>query len=170
MNKILITVVVLLVIVVLGYYFINQPAEVPGQEVLNYSSPTLNFIYPADYKVKESSDGLVLTVPQEVPVNGEGPTAITVNTYDVASTTAIADWVQQEPVSNFNLSIDGQLEIFPFGQYEAVTYTWDGLYRGDAVALSTGTKVYLFSVTYLDPSDEIRRHFYSLLETVDILE
>ena len=167
MNKVLIALVIVIVLGALGYFLLKEPVGISNQEVLNYSSVNLKFNYPASYEVKESLNSLILTLPQEVPANSDGPTAITINTYDEATTT-IADWVRQESTSNFNLSIDGKLEIFPFGQYEAVTYTWDGLYRGDTVALSTGNNVYLFSVTYLDPNDQIRRDFYRLLETVDI--
>jgi hypothetical protein len=62
-------------------------------------------------------------------------------------------------VSNFQLSPDGVLTETSLAGEEALAYGWDGLYRGNSIALSRGENVYVLSVTYLETSDQIRADF-----------
>jgi len=105
----------------------------------------------------------------EPPAGGEGPPTINLDLYqnDLDRLT-VGQWVIGSNQSNFKLSPTGKVQTFTFAGREALSYEWDGLYRGETVVLATPEYVYAFSVNWLTPDDEIRRDFYRLLETITI--
>lgn len=182
MNKIFIAILVVVVLGGLAYFMFKQTAApAPTANVNTYANETygLTFDYPNYYRVDEREVGngerghwsvvLVDARLPEPPVGGEGPTTINVDIYqNNLDKQTVEEWVKNTNDSNFKLSPDGKLESFTFGGAPALSYTWDGLYRGETVAVAKGDYIYAFSVTTITPEDEIRRDFYRLLETVDI--
>lgn len=181
MNKVLIALVIVIVLGALGYFLLKEPAVTAPVVVTNtYSSEIykLQFTYPDYYRVDEREVGnaerghysLVLVDSRlpEPPEGGEGPTTINVDIYqNNLDQQTTEDWVKNTNDSNYKLSPDGALESFTFAGEAALSYMWDGLYRGETVAVAKGDYIYAFSVTSLTPEDQIRRDFYSILETVN---
>jgi hypothetical protein len=157
-------------------------------EELDYSSAAygLAFSYPAKYFVTEYDSGtpqrsrhsIVLLedtpftrdlVAGKVP-GTEAPPGITVDIFDNAlDRTALRAWVEGNANSNFKLSIDGKLASTSIHGKEALSYTWDGLYRGDSVVVAHKSNIIMFSVTYHSPDDEVRDDFENVLSSVELL-
>lgn len=160
----------------------SNPPTAPG--VANervYSSPDypITFRYPDSYVLEErdnpgSAERLHHTITLArrddlpPPQGGEGPPSISIDFYqnnlDQLSTEA---WIRNSNNSNFKLS-NQVLATTTLAGYIARAYTWDGLYRGDTVALAREDFVIAFSVTYLTLEDDIRRDFTEILRTVTI--
>lgn len=156
-------------------------APVEGQPVVEaYSSEAygIAFEYPAEYVLTESEQGngerahyaIVLVEPQdvEVPENGEGPTAITVNIYqNNLDDLSLMEWVTGSSFSNYKLgpmthastSVDG---------VEAVQYSWDGLYTGETTAFLYEGNVIAVSVTYFTPTDAKVVAYRALLGSIEL--
>lgn len=181
-NKLVLAVVVIIVLASLIFYAWTGQAPTGNSGQTYFSTTTaLSFNYPSHYRLTERDLStparqhyyLILTDGRlpEPPVGGEGPTAISIEIYqNNLDQQTIKDWVVGTDQSNYKLSPDGRLTEFTFDGWPAVSYEWDGLYRGETVAVATPKYVYAFSVTTLAPTDDIRRDFYRLLEMVDILE
>lgn len=142
-----------------------------------YSNSTLgvSFKYPTAYVLEEraidSAHTAVTLIQKEnlpVPQNGEGPTAITVDVFRYLGSMGAENWVRTSANSNFQLAVDGELEVAELDGAEVVTYTWDGLYRGDSLVFVHGDSIVMFSVTYLTPEDVIRTDFSDLISTVKL--
>ncbi len=181
MNKPLIALVMVILLVGLAYLYL-VPAGEPVISLKTYvsSSGDLTFNYPADYVLEERAAAggergeQHLTLIQESELKSgasEGPTSITIDIYqnDLDKLTT-EQWIKNDARSNFKLSPDGKLSSTPLSRRVALTYIWDGLYRGETVALATNKNVYAFSVTTLTAEDQIKSDFEALLKTVDIKE
>ena len=143
----------------------------------------LTFRYPAHYFLEEKTIGnaerwhyaVVLTEDTEEnkqvregnAPGREGPTAITIDSFqNDIDRMSLLDWVRGTSFSNFKLS-DGTYRSESISGTSAVRYDWDGLYRGDSIALSQGDAIYLIQVTYLTPDDQIRKDFSEILKTLE---
>ncbi len=181
MNKPLIALVVVILLAGLAYLYL-VPAGEPVTSLKTYGSESgnLTFNYPAYYVLeeREAAGGergeQHLTLIKESELNSgasEGPTSINIDIYqnDLDQLTT-EQWIKNDARSNFKLSPDGKLSSTTLSRREALTYTWDGLYRGQTLALTTTKYVYAFSVTTLTATDQIKSDFETLLKTVDIKE
>lgn len=157
----------------------ETPAATPGTSLKTYSSPEygIEFRYPSSYQLTEHDQPgsaqrrhhvvtLIRSQDLPPPQGGEGPPSITIemiqNDLDELTT---EEWVRNSSSSNFKQS-DGVLTSTDVAGQRSLTYTWDGLYRGDTTAIARPAYVYAFSVTYLTPEDALRSDFAALMQTV----
>lgn len=139
----------------------------------------ISFNYPDNYVLSEQDIGnqgervhhaLSLMKKSDtinIPLNGEGPTAITLDIYgNGIDKQGIEHWIRNTSASNFKLSANQVLSTSTVSGVMAYAYTWDGLYRGDSVVLSKGQNIYMFSVTYMDSAAPIRDDFAALLASI----
>lgn len=142
----------------------------------------INFEYPANYFLEEREVGtgerghyqIMLTEDTEenrrlrqgeATIAREGPTAITIDFYqNNIEKLELYKWLTETNQSNFKLSDGSYMSLTQSGK-EAVSYTWDGLYTGDTVALLYKDNIVALSVTYLGPDDEIRKDFKNVVLT-----
>lgn len=137
------------------------------------------FDYTGDYDLTEREAGsaeryhysIALTQAiAAVPEGGEGPTAITVDIFqnDIERQN-VEDWIRNTSASNVKLG-DGALTSVMVDGQEALSYSWDGLYRGDSVVLAHRDNIIMLSVTYLDPADKIRGDFEVFVDSFELYD
>ena len=94
---------------------------------------------------------------------GEGPTSITVDIFTNTKDSSVEDWVKENTgwMTGGNaknpIDIDGK---------SGLVYHWDGLYAGKSAVVVSGNNIYVFSVTWITPEDQILQDFQTLLSTV----
>lgn len=157
----------------------TEEGRVSESSTVRYSSsrPELSFDYPYRYHLaeKDISSGartiysLVLTEGEPNPENSEGPTAITVDIFqnDLDMYTA-GEFATSTSQSNWKLG-DGTLTPVTVGGKEGLSYTWSGLYEGKSIVVARPDYVYMFSVTWMTPEDQIIRDFDGLIKTVSFI-
>lgn len=177
MNKNTIIALAIVAVAALGAlaYFVTMSGEDAPRAVQTFVSDEhgIGFEYPEGYALEEREEEgrhvIVLADAEalaEAPQNGEGPTSITIEIYDGAlDGRTLERWIREAQVSNFQLSPDGVLTETSLAGEPALAYGWDGLYRGNSIALSRGEDVYVLSVTYLETSDQIRADFAGVAAT-----
>lgn len=181
--------VIVAILVVGGYWLLSDQAvlvptpdapanPVPAEAMRSYASQEygIEFRYPSSYQISERDlpgsgqrhhHVVTLMRAEDLPPpeGGEGPPAITIemiqNDLDGMTT---EEWIRNSSLSNFKQS--GELSSSTIAGQQALSYTWDGLYRGDTTAIALPAYIYAFTVTYLTPEDGIRRDFENLLRTV----
>lgn len=184
-SKTVITVTVILVAIAAGLYFFPKMKRGGSTATKTYVNEVYGvaFDYPLRYDLTEVSKrdeeggpGVVATLIEKgwrIPVNGEGPTAITVGMYDhVAGERAPQDpvgtWIRTATTtSNFALSKGQSLGETRIGNKPALLYTWDGLYQGTSVVTEHQGNIIMFTVTYDGDKDmEKREDFTEIMNTV----
>ncbi len=99
----------------------------------------------------------------------EGPLAITIDAYqNNLDKDSAQEWIKNSSNSNFKLSPDGKITSTKVDNRDAYAYLWSGLYNGDSIVVATDEWIYMFSVTYNDPNDEIRKDFRRLMDSVQL--
>jgi len=181
--------IIIIVVVGGGWFFLRLQEE--GKTILRfqiYQKYILNdfgvhFAYPKNYFLVEKQINTVsrrhfqVTLLEDTPENRllvegklpgrEGPPAITIDTFqNNLDRYTGEDWIRRTSFSNFKLG-NGVLEETLLGGEEAFAYSWSGLYEGRSVVRADENNVYMFSVTYLAPSDQIVKNFNSILQTVE---
>lgn len=171
----------------IGMYFYEgkniaqEQAQVPietvqeVETVKTYSNPNLGieFEYGSGYAVEErnatTSNTIVLIRSEDIaniPEGGEGPPVITIVVVKNTKKQTPLVWAQQNKIySNINLAM-GSTTDYVLDGVSAIRYTTDGLYLSDNVVVAHGENIYVFTGAYLDADSDIRKNFYSLLETV----
>ena len=190
MNKPLRTIIlVVLAIVIVGagaYALSTKKALSPSSPVAEepasdrrYTNFThdLRFTYPAGYVLTEQEVGnaerghyqvmLVRQADAVPPVNGEGPTAVTVDIYqnDLDKRT-VMDWITGTNDSNYKLG-DGKLATSRVAGTEAQTYTWSGLYEGRTTVLAHEDDIIAISVTRLGEEKDLATVYDQVLRTLE---
>lgn len=192
MNKVLliITIILALIAIGLGAFLYSRKAEVPlpiiekAPEVQTYANTDygLSFAYPLNYYLKERNAGtaerpqLSLVLVEDTQENRDvieghsteardGPTAITVDAYPNPDRLTADDWVRAD--TNWTIRTSEAAPIGK-GKITGVTYTWSGLYEGKTVVVTNGIKAYVFSVTWMTPTDPILVDFDALLSSVEL--
>lgn len=170
-----------IVIVALGSYLLLG-SSIPDQNVAVYSSDRygISFEYPKTYVIDEREVGdshrshYSITLFEQkalenMPQNGEGPTAITIDIFqNDLDALSIDQWVRGTSYSNFKLSQDGLIATTSLARVPALSYTWDGLYRGESVVFAHAGAIVMLSVTSLTPQDNIRADFTKLLDSISL--
>lgn len=173
-KKTLIILASLVVIGSAGIYAFQNDLVPPGTKTYANSTYGLSFEYERAYVLEERSDSahhavtLIHRDNMPIPQDGEGPTAITVDVFRYLGSMGAEDWARLSSNSNFQLSTDGEIGVAALSGAEVVTYTWDGLYRGDSVVFAHGDNIVMLSVTYMTPEDTIRTDFANLLATLKL--
>ncbi len=186
-TKIISIMVILLVGLGVGYYFgydhgyeKEKPEIVDENELKIYKNEKygIKFEYPGGYVLEEgerdTAEGerhysivLVKEVDIEPRINGEGPTAITVDIYQNVPKLALLDWLKTKKESNFSLSSATAASTTVSG-IDAIKYTWSGLYEGESVAFPHKENVIVISVTSLTAQDENIETYRETLESFEV--
>lgn len=95
----------------------------------------------------------------------DGPTSINITIFPNPDRLNAEDWVRAD--TNWTVRTS---EAAPIGRgrVTGVMYSWSGLYEGKTVIVTEGTRAYVFSVTWLEPSDPILTEFDKILESVEL--
>lgn len=110
---------------------------------------------------KEYEEALASTEPRE------GPPVITVAVFANPENLSAEVWANSNTqFSLYNLAMN-EATTASLGGIEALTYRADGLYPSDTYIVSTNSKIYLISGSYLNPEDQIRRDFEDLLSSIE---
>jgi hypothetical protein len=127
-----------------------------------------SFGYPEEYVLEEKGNvgdarraryAFVLTEKSAtVPENGDGPTAITLDVFQNLEGYAPLEWVKGMSYSNWKLG-DGKYITTTVGGRDAVEYRTTGIYEAMNYVFTDGDAMYMFSVTWLTPEDDITRDF-----------
>lgn len=176
-------VLLLFIVIALVFFGLQFVGKELGKKIYISKEVPLSLNYPEGYLLDEKWQGsgergwYQVTLIEDTAENRDllsgkvteprdGPAAITVsvfpNTLDGYTTER---FVKETNYSNWNLSPDGVLQETGVAGEPGLTYRFDGLYPGEAVVVARPEYVYMFSVAYLNESDEIRRDFKNLLET-----
>ena len=187
-HKMILLAIVAAMFVAGGAYMLYQgrPQNTVPQQVdtFPYMSDAygITFDYPSTYTLTQSdvkdyenpkNNHHAITIIETksleaTPVNGEGPTSITVNIYPNSANEGVLSWVKNMSQSNFNLSADKKTYDAQVGGTGAVAYTWDGLYLGNSFALSHRGYIFVLSSTYITPEDSILGVFTEVLKSVQL--
>jgi|GEM_PF-2033668 len=98
----------------------------------------------------------------------EGPTAITLQVFDNPENQAAGEWIMEHAQTvNYNPDL-GRLQPREIAREDGVAYRFTGLYEGDAAAFTAGGKLYLFTVTWMGPNDQIREDFEGVLSSISV--
>jgi hypothetical protein len=187
-NKI-VSVVIILAVILLGYFLLNNKVETDNlSEMESYLSEKLGleFEYPKTYFIQEIEESTeerfrtTLVLAEDTEENRrvfageepgrEGPPTITIgifqNNLDNYQT---ENWIKNTSFSNHGLS-DGRLDEVFIGGERAIGYSATGLYENKNVVIARDNFIYMFTVFYLSPEDQIIKDFEDLLKTVKFNE
>ena len=173
----------LIVILAIGFFvWQNGSKQESGEnapEFQQYSNATygLSFSYPDTYNLTETDapgSGMrihhVITLIRKedlpLPVDGEGPPAITIDIYqNNLDSQTTEGCIRNTSASNFKLS-EGTLASTTIDNLPALSYRWSGLYEGTTIVLARARWVYAFTVTYLEMGAPIVQDFVAIQDSV----
>ncbi len=148
----------------------------PATQTYNNTTHNFSLEYPLSYVAKEASSTQVVTFITEADnaaMQGstsststprEGPTAITIEAFPNPKKLSAGAWATSTKLSNFNLG-PKELNSIELAGRDAVVYQWEGLYQGISVAVNDGTTVYVLSVTFSSPTDQIVKDFEGVYQS-----
>jgi hypothetical protein len=157
----------------------------PGPQAKVYASEKFGFTmyYPEGYLIEERDmpggemrGHHVITLTADTPGNrdlregkvagGEGPVAVTVDIVDNnLDQNSAEEWIKNSAGSNYKLS-DGTIIPAVINGVEALSYHSTGLYEMDHAVFRHGDYIYMFTVSYADSKDPIRRDFQGIVTSV----
>ena len=97
----------------------------------------------------------------------EGPTMISIDVYKNEKMLSSEEWAKQDV--NWNTG-DKEVSFIKVNGIQAVAYSWSGLYEGENVIITKGQKAYVFSVTWMNPEDQILKDFDMILKSFTFVE
>lgn len=182
-----VVIVAILFALALGGFFLMQQEAAPTTDGQNpagdqhYSNAAygLSFSYPSGYVLSEMdapgsgerAHHVITLIRREdvpLPVDGEGPPAITIDIFQNDLDGASAEtWIRNTSASNFKLG-DGNLASTSVGGLLALSYRWSGLYEGTTIVVAQEKWVYAFTVTYLELGAPIVQDFVAIRDSVRI--
>jgi hypothetical protein len=142
------------------------------------SDAGLEFHYPDTYSLEERADDFegnpvtVLTLINKdvvIPDMSEGPPAISVIVVPNPENLPLDQWIRTKSISNYSLSAGGEMGASTVGDEAGLGYTYDGLYQQTAIAVAHNGKIYLFSVGTISANDQIKKDFFTLLDSVKFI-
>ena len=171
-------------VVILGAWFLIPGRDVEPVQTYESAALGISFSYSGRYMLLEQDQSTgartlhVVVLMEDTEENRalvggessdgrEGPPTITIaihqNNLDNYTTER---FIRDTNFSNFKLS-DGKLVPFTAGSEEGLRYHASGLYENENVVFARPDFVYLFTVNYLTPEQEIVRDFERVLQTVE---
>lgn len=178
-------IIIAIFLIIFFIWIINSRHQiVPAQNtdgLLLYSSDIygISFSYPSNYVLGEqdiaTSDlqkyheiSLIDKNDLPVPINGEGPPAITIDLYknDINEYTA-EGWANNSKQSNLKLG-EGRIATTSISGFPAISFRWSGLYEGTTIVLSKTSFIYTFNVTYLEIGAPIIQDFVKIKDSIRI--
>lgn len=100
------------------------------------------------------------------PANSEGPPVITIDIFPNPGNPGAEKWIKATNESNYKLSPDGVLTATKVAGYDAIAYVWDGLYRSTTIVFPHKSQMYMLSVGYNSPTDQIRQDFPKVVASI----
>lgn len=95
----------------------------------------------------------------------EAPPAITIQAFlKTSTTTPTIDWVKTSRYSNYVQG--GAVETWKTDERDVVAYTFSGLYENDAIALSYGNYILMFTASWMTDSDPMRADLLNMIATL----
>jgi hypothetical protein len=186
-----VSVIVVLAVIAAAAYIMARPGSEkpsigedsdPRARMMSYigaSEYDVDFLYPDSYTLIEHDVGNQAERPHHtitlvrnedyarMGTDGEGPTAITIDIFGNAQDAlGLERWIRNTSVSNFKLSRDQTLSTSTVAGLDALSYTWDGLYTGESTVVRIDSRIFMFSVTYMNTAAPIRDHYTKLLKGV----
>jgi len=180
---------IVLAVLSLALYVVGtrMPAEAPVTEN-SYTNTTygFSFSYPEGYLLDEKEVGnaershynislfedtqFVRDLLAGKVIGTEAPPSISIDVYQNLEGMTAEAWVRGNANSNFKLSLDGTLASTTVDGVPAVSYSWDGLYRGDSIVAAHKNSIIMLSVGYHSPEDKIRDDFSTVIDSLDLAE
>ena len=175
-----------LIIIGVAFYFLHPQSSLNGNPSVVQDTRTLKtyydprygiaFNFPDSYTVQEhdSSEGVKLhsiniidkTALANTPKDGEGPPSISINIFDNPSKLATEKWITTTGASNYNISQNAKLATSTVAGIPALAYGWDGLYHGTSLVFPDNGKMYMMSVLYNSPADQIFKDFAGIVASI----
>lgn len=191
MKKIYLSFLVVILVLVGGYFLLNIEKDSTNQSLdknlTTYSSAELGieFSYrpgPTGYVLEEitpvgSDLNLVRTIilkqtvdaDREQPLGGEGPATIAINIFKNTKKQWPAVWAEENiQFSNINLKTGTPSEVV-VGEANAIRYMADGLYASDNVVVAHGENMYVLSGMFIDADSQLRKDFSPIVESIKFL-
>jgi hypothetical protein len=178
MKRTVLSLLALALILVFGYVSFSRVSSPSQVSVQHYGSDRygLSFEYPATYRLQESDSPsgerlrhtITLTRAADLPLPeaGEGPPTITIDLYQNDRDAYTTErWIRDSSSSNFKLGAE-RLATTTISGSEALSYRWSGLYEGTTIAIARPAWVYAFTVTYMQPGDDIVQDFVRVRDSV----
>ena len=156
----------------------SGPEAISGTEKRYESREhALSFSYPEHYLlvekdassshheillVEDTEENRELFLGSGSGIAREGPIAITIDVHKNSSGQSAEDWARTSAASNLLLG-DGLVASTTVDGREGIAYRWSGLYEAESAAVATQGRVYLFTATYIEPTDQTVRDFAGIL-------
>lgn len=157
----------------------------PAEKQLSLPNYGLSFEYPSKYFLEQRKTGngerdrysIILTEDTEANRQiregqgppTEGPVSINIDIYQNNLDGLTAEqWIKNSSFSNFKLSPDEKISTTTVSGRPALAYRWSGLYEADNIVVATNDYIYSFVVTYIDPAEQIRKDFNTVLGSVNL--
>jgi hypothetical protein len=182
---------VMIIVAVATFFIFNHPSppNIPISSVdkLIYSNSKygFSFSYPSVYAITERIDPPEYTVilsrkdDPPAPVASEGYPTITIQIIPNSTRITLLEWLAENPnFSNYSLP---SVSPYPLPgtvasdttvgktTTPALLYYWNGEVGGENVAFALRGNVIIFSGTYNDQSDPIKKDFDTLVRSINIL-
>jgi len=185
-NWILVGVAALIVITGAVFYFRSGSAHTnlgsqqatDTRKLLTYYDPRYGvaFNFPETYTVQDhdSTAGAkhhTIVVGDKASLasttkNSEGSPVITMDIYDNPSKQSPVTWIKNNNFSNYRLGKDSTLSTTTVAGISAYAYPWDGLYPSTSIVFPENGKMYMLSVNYNSPNDQIYKDFARFVASV----
>lgn len=178
-------ILVALVVAVGGFMLLSDkvmrvPAPDNNDATEQYVNETygISFEYPNTYQLREIEVGNAerahysITLAdaealRNLPEAGEGPPSITVDIFQNDIDGLSVDmWLKNSNNSNFKLSPDDVIEPATLGGEPALSYTWDGLYRGKSTVATHRDSIIMVSGQFMTPEDQIVKDYEQVISSL----
>ena len=158
---------------------ITSPPESQARPLKTYYDPTygIAFNFPDNYEIKEHDATGEGTKHHSIVVGdksalastaegGEGPPVITIDIFDNPTHQTPEKWIKGTSFSNYKLSNNATFASTTVAGVPALAYPWDGLYSSNSIVFQEKNKIYMLSVGYNSPDDQIRKDFAVVVASI----
>lgn len=182
-------IIVVLALIIIGaifYFFVARPGSTPGipntavdtRPLKTYYDPRygIAFNFPDTYTVQEHDS---ITVPKHhtivigdkaalanPPQNSESPPTMAIDIYDNPTKETPQKWITTNAASNYKQSENAALATTTVAGIPAYAYAWDGLYRSASIVFPDNGKIYMLSVGYNSPDDQLYKDFAGIVAAI----
>jgi hypothetical protein len=185
-NIVIAIIVAILVLVGGAYYFragsvsTSTPSTAQERPLKTYYDEKygIAFNFPDNYAVQEhdSTEGTkhhTIVVGDEAALanpqaNGETPPVITIDIYNNPTKQSAEKWIKGNDFSNYKLSGNAILASTSVAGIPALAYPWDGLYQSTSIVFPNKGKMYMISVGYISPQDQIYKDFPKVVASIQL--
>jgi hypothetical protein len=176
----------LIIVLVLGAAAVFFLTRTPAASVANQTADTralktyyderykMAFNFPESYDISDrevsaTHHAMVLidkVASSTMPKNSDGAPTITIDIFSKTTSLQADKWVKNSKESNYLAG--SALATTTVAEIPAVAYGWDGLYQGTSIVFPHSGKIYMMSVTYNSPNDQIYKDFAGVVASVQL--